>query len=156
MILQVLPGSRPDIVTLAEKLDPQYRPWKIGATLFTVFGMLALLVAGIGVYSAIAYAVTQRTHELGVRLALGAQRGHIRRIVIGSGLRLAGAGVVIGVAASLALSRLIESLLYATSSRDPVVLSGVSGLLLAVAILAASLPAWRASRLDPVRALRAE
>jgi putative ABC transport system permease protein len=156
VILQTLPGSRAEIASMSDMLDPQYRPWRIGASLFTVFGLLALVVAAIGVYSAIAYAVTQRAHELGVRLALGAQRFDIGRIVVGSGVRLVGGGVLLGIIASLALSGLIESVLYGTESRDPVILAGVSGILLTMAIVAASVPAWRASRLDPVKALRAE
>jgi ABC-type antimicrobial peptide transport system permease subunit len=124
--------------------------------LFTVFGLLALLVASIGVYSSIAYSVVQRSHELGVRMALGAQRSEIGTLVIGSGVKTVGVGVVFGVAIALGLSRLIESLLYATDSRDPAVLALVSIVLLAVAVVAAALPAWRATRLNPVRALRAE
>jgi predicted permease len=156
VILSVFPGSRPDVVSFAEKLDPQYRPWRIGARLFTAFGMLALLVAAIGIYSAIAYTVTQRTHELGVRLALGAQRSQVGQMVIGGGVRLVGAGVIVGVLASLGLSRLVESLLYGTNSRDPIVLGGVAAILVVVAVVAAAVPAWRAARLDPVRALRSE
>jgi putative ABC transport system permease protein len=156
IVRQVLPGSRADIGTFEEQLAPQYRPWGIGAGLFSLFGLLALVVAGIGIYSAIAYSVMQRSHELGVRIALGAQRVDIGRIVVGSGVRLVGGGVLIGVAAALVLGRLIESLLFETNSRDPIVLASVSATLLCVAIVAAALPAWRASRLDPVKALRAE
>jgi predicted permease len=155
-MVATLPGSRPQLQTFAEKLDPQYRPWRVGASLFTVFGLLALLVAAIGVYSAISYAVMQRSHELGVRMALGAQRAQIGRSVVGSGLRVVGFGVLVGVGAALALGRLVESLLYGVSARDPVVFAGVAVTLLVVATIAAALPAWRATRLDPVRALRAE
>jgi putative ABC transport system permease protein len=155
-ILSTLPGSRPQIQTFAQQLDPQYRPWRVGASLFTAFGLLALLVAAIGVYSAIGYAVTQRSHELGVRMALGAQRSRIGRDVVGAGLRIVSIGVACGIVVALALSRLIDALLYGTSSRDPMVLAGVGAMLLGVAVLAAALPAWRATRLDPVRALRAE
>jgi predicted permease len=156
VIRQQLPGSRSDIETLAESLASQYRPWRIGATLFTVFGALALLVAAIGVYTAISYAVTQRSHELGVRIALGARRSQIGKLVVASGIKPVGLGVALGLVIALSLSRLIESMLYGTEARDPAVLSGVSIVLLAVAVLAAAIPAWRATRLDPVRALRAE
>jgi predicted permease len=156
IIRQTLPGSRAAIETMAEALEPQYRPWRIGASLFSVFGLLALLVAAIGVYSAIAYGVTQRSHELGVRMALGAQRSEIGRIVVGSGVKLVGVGVVLGVGIALALSRFVESQLYGTDSRDPAVLTAVGATLLVVAMMAAAIPAWRATRLDPVRALRAE
>jgi predicted permease len=156
LVAQVVPGARSSLETLAEHADPQYRPWRVGAALFTAFGILALLVAAIGVYSAVAYAVTQRSHELGVRIALGAQRRDISRLVIGSGLRVVGGGVALGIVAALALGRLIESLLYGTTAKDPVVLALVAMILLVVAIVASSLPAWRAARLDPVTALRAE
>ena len=155
-LLSALPGSRPQMQTFAEKLDPQYRPWRVGASLFTAFGLLALLVAAIGVYSAISYAVMQRSHELGVRMALGAQRSQIGRGVVGSGLRVVGIGVAVGVMTALGLSRLVESLLYGVSARDPVVFVEVAIGLLGVSIVAAAVPAWRATRLDPVRALRAE
>ena len=156
IIQSQLPGSHSDIKTVAERLEPQYRPYRIGASLFTAFGLLALVVASIGMYSAIAYAVTQRSHELGVRMALGAQRREIGGLIVGSGLRVVAAGVLVGAVLALILSRLIESLLYGTQARDPILLAGVATILLAVAALAAAMPAWRASRLDPVRALRAE
>jgi ABC-type antimicrobial peptide transport system permease subunit len=156
MILASLPGSRPQMRTFAESLDPQYRPWRVGASLFTAFGLLALIFAGIGVYSAIAYSVTQRTHELGVRLALGAQRMDVGRLVVGSGVRLVAIGVGAGILLAMAMSRLVDALLYGTDSRDPVVLVSVAGILLVIALIAASVPAWRATRLDPVKALRSE
>jgi len=156
IVRQVLPGSRPATAVVADNLERQYRPWRIGASLFTAFGLLALIVASIGVYSSIAYSVVQRSHELGVRMALGAQRSEIGTLVIRSGVKTVGVGVVFGVAIALGLGRLIESLLYGTDSRDPVVLALVSAVLLAVAVIAAALPAWRATRLNPVRVLRAE
>jgi predicted permease len=155
-LLTALPGTRPQMRTFVELLDPEYRPWRVGASLFTAFGALALLVAAIGVYSSISYAVTQRSHELGIRMALGAQRSQIGRGVIENGVRVVGVGVITGIVAAVALSTLIQSLLYATDARDPWILLGVGGMLLGVAVLAAGIPAWRASRLDPVRALRAE
>jgi predicted permease len=156
ILLQSLPGGRVTMATLAERLAPQYRPWQVGATLFTAFGVLALIVAALGVYSAITYSVTQRTHELGVRLALGAQRMDVGRLVVGSGVRLVAIGVGAGVLLAMAMSRLVDALLYGTDSRDPVVLVSVAGILLVIALIAASVPAWRATRLDPVKALRSE
>ena len=156
ILLATVPGTRADVATFVEKLDPQYQPWRVGASLFTAFGLLALLVAMIGVYSAISYTVTQRSHELGIRMALGAQRSQIGGIVLGSGVRVVGVGVVVGMLVALALGRLVDSLLYGTTSRDPVVLAGVGLVLLGVTVIAAALPAWRATRLDPVRSLRAE
>jgi predicted permease len=155
-ILGALPGSRPQMRSFTEMLDPQYRPWRVGASLFTAFGLLALIVAAIGVYSGISYSVTQRSHELGVRMALGAPRARIGRGVVGAGVRVAGMGVVTGIVIALALGRLVESLLYETSPHDPVVLTSVAVILLAIAAIAAALPAWRATRLDPVNVLRAE
>jgi predicted permease len=155
-ILRALPDSRPQMRTFEELLDPEYRPWRIGAALFTTFGVLALLVAAIGVYSGISYTVTQRSHELGVRMALGAQRSQIGVSVVRSGVRVVGLGVIAGTLAALAMSRLVDSLLYGTDSKDPRTLAMVGGILLVVAAIAAALPAWRATRLDPVRTLRAE
>ena len=155
-ILSTLPGSRAQMRTFAELLDPQYLPWRVGARLFTAFGLLALVVAAIGVYSAISYAVTQRTLELGVRMALGARPAQIGRDVVGRGLRVVGLGVGVGIVITLAIGRLVEALLYSTSPRDPFVLVQVAVLLLGVAVLAAARPAWRATTLDPVRALRSE
>jgi hypothetical protein len=156
VLLATAPGTRPEIATFSEKLDPHYRPWRVGASLFTAFGLLALLVAVIGVYSAISYTVTQRSHELGVRMALGAQPSRIGANVIKSGVGVVSIGVGLGIVVAIALGRLVDSQLYGTSSRDPAVLGFVALALLGVAALAAALPAWRATRLDPVRALRAE
>jgi putative ABC transport system permease protein len=156
LIRQAVPGGIAEVNTLADRLEPQYRPWRVGARLFMAFGALALLVASIGIYSAISYAVTRRSHELGVRMALGARRTQVARLVVGSGVRVVASGVAIGVVASLFLSGPVGSMLYGTDPRDPAVLAGVAVILLGVACLAAALPAWRATRLDPVRALRAE
>ena len=156
VLLAAAPGARTEIATFSEKLDPHYRPWRVGASLFTAFGILALLVAVIGIYSAISYTVTQRSHEIGVRMALGAQRSRIGASVVRSGVGVVSIGVAVGVVVAIGLGRLVDSQLYGTSSRDPLVLGLVGAALLAVAALAAALPAWRATRLDPVRALRAE
>ncbi|MEX0907618.1 MAG: ABC transporter permease, partial [Gemmatimonadota bacterium] len=114
-----------------ELLEPQFRPWRLGAQLFTAFGLLALLVTIVGVYSVMAYAVSQRTHEMGVRMALGARMHDILGLVVGSGIRVVAAGVVIGIAVSLALGRVVESLLYDVSPWDPVAMAWAAGILLA-------------------------
>jgi ABC-type antimicrobial peptide transport system permease subunit len=137
-------------------LEPEYRPWRLGATLFTAFGLLALLVAVIGIYSSVSYGVSQRTHEFGVRIALGARMADVLRQVVGEGIRVVAVGVVVGVALALAAGKLVAALLYGVEARDPVTMIGVSVVLLMVAAAAALIPAWRAARVDPVTALRAE
>jgi putative ABC transport system permease protein len=124
--------------------------------LLTVFGCAALLLAAIGVYGLMAYSVEQRTQEIGIRLALGAELGQVRNMVIGQGMRLAIAGVAIGMASAFALSRLIETLLFGVTARDPVVFIAVPAILTAVALVAVWLPALRATRIDPIDALRCE
>ena len=124
--------------------------------LLTVFGCAALVLAAIGVYGLMSYAVEQRTQEIGIRLALGAGRGQVRNMVIGQGMSLAVVGVVIGTAAALGLSRLIESLLFGVTARDPIVFAGVPTLLSLVALVAVWLPARRATRINPIDALRCE
>jgi predicted permease len=144
------------VQALQAMIDPQIRPWRLGATMFVVFGALALLVAAIGLYSLIAYLVAQRTHEFGVRIALGARTAHIARLVMGRGVGAAAAGVAIGVGLALALGRLVEPLLFETSPRDASVLLTVTATLLTFAVLASLVPTWRAVRVDPVTALRSE
>jgi predicted permease len=141
---------------LQDSLDPQIRPWRLGATMFGIFGALTLLVAAIGLYSVIAYLVAQRAHELGVRIALGAQVGNIVMLVMRHGLGLALVGVVIGSILALNGGRLIEPLLFETSPRNPMIFGLVALVLLVVALLASVVPAWRASRVDPIVALRAD
>lgn len=146
------PWVQPMRATLADELHQ----WRLGASLFSVAGLLALLVAAVGIYSTVAYMVGERTHEIGVRIALGARSANIARVVIAHGLTVVVAGVAIGVLAALALGRLVSSLLYGVTPRDPVVLGSVAAVLLLVAVAACLVPAWRAARVDPVEALRAE
>jgi putative ABC transport system permease protein len=124
--------------------------------LMAVFGFSALLLAAIGIYGLMAYAVEQRTQEIGIRLALGADTAKVRKMVVSQGMRLAIAGVVLGLAAAFGLARLIESLLYGVTTRDPVVFAAVPAVLTAVAFVAVWLPARRASKVDPIVALRYE
>ena len=144
------------VESLQSSLDPQIRPWRLGATMFGLFGALALLVAAIGLYSVISYLVTQRTHELGVRIALGAQVGNIVGLVVRYGVGLAVVGVAIGTVLALNAGRWIEPLLFDTSPRSPAIFALVAAVLLLVALLASVVPAWRASRVDPIEALRSE
>jgi ABC-type antimicrobial peptide transport system permease subunit len=124
--------------------------------MFSAFGLLALVLAAIGLYSVIAYNVAQRTHELGVRMALGAQRSDVLRLVISEGLRLAIAGVVMGAAIALAAGHWLAPLLFDESPRDPIVYVAVAAVLLLVSTAASWLPARRAANVEPTRALRYE
>jgi putative ABC transport system permease protein len=121
-----------------------------------VFGALALLVAAIGLYSVMSYSVAQRTHEFGVRLALGASPRRIVRTVLGDGLGVVGAGMLLGLALALLGGRFLAPMLYQTSVRDPAVFAVVSAVLLAAALAAGLIPARRATRVDPLEALRAD
>ena len=141
---------------LTMTLDPVFRPWRLGATMLTLFGGLALLVAAIGLYGVIAYSVTQRLHEMGVRVALGARTGNLIRLVVGEGIRVTLIGIVLGAAGAFAAGKLIASLLFGVPSYDPLTFGVVAVLLLVVATAASLIPAWRASRVDPNLALRAE
>ena len=145
-----------DVRPLQELLAPQARSWELGATLFTLFGLLALAVAGIGLYSVLAFDVAQRTRELGIRTALGASREGLLALVMGQGLRVTLAGLALGGVAAWLLAPLVQDLLFETTARDPTVFAGVGVVLLLVAALASGVPALRATRVDPREALRAE
>jgi putative ABC transport system permease protein len=121
-----------------------------------LFALTALLLASIGVYGVISYLVTERTREIGIRLALGAQKGNILRVVLQQGLQLAIAGAVIGLVCALIVSHLMATLLYAVKPTDPLSFGGVAGLFVGVALLACYLPARRAMKIDPMIALRHE
>ncbi len=148
--------AEPTVTAMSDVLAPQLHPWRMGAALFSAAALLALLVAVVGIYSTISYTFSQRTHEIGVRMALGARASSVLRLVVGEGVRIVLAGVVIGVLLALAGGKLIASLLYDTSPHDPLVLVAVSLSLLLIAIAACLVPAWRALRIDPVQALKAE
>jgi hypothetical protein len=155
-IRDAFPDGRPTIATMEQYLEPQYRPWRMGATLFTAFGVLALLVAALGIYSTVAYMVAQRTHEFGVRSALGARTSDILRHVLGSSLRTVAAGVLAGIALTIIGGRFVAALLYGVEPADPLVIVSVAVGLLVVAAAATLGPAWRAARVDPATALRVE
>ncbi|HWG50094.1 MAG TPA: ABC transporter permease [Candidatus Acidoferrales bacterium] len=144
------------ITTESEQIDQQVFMEKLMAQLCSFFGMLAVALACAGIYGLLSYEVTRRTREIGIRMAVGAQRNHVLGMVIRQGLILASAGTVAGCAASLGASRLLKSLLYQVKDGDPVTLLAVSVLLLAVSIVACWLPARRATRVDPLVALRYE
>lgn len=153
----VLPGSAYISVTpLRDIVDPNRASWQLGATMFSIFGLLSLILSAVGLYSVNAYDVTQRSHEIGVRIALGARATHVVRLVVGEGVRFAVLGLVIGGALALVAGKWVAPLLFNVSPRDPVVFGGVTGTLLAVALVACAIPAYRAARVDPNRTLRAE
>jgi predicted permease len=142
--------------TMVDVMAREIRPWRLGATMFTVFGGLALVLASVGLYGVIAFNVVQRLHELGVRVALGARTTDIIRLVLAEGVRVVLVGIVLGVGIALLTGRYVSSLLFHVSPRDPWVLGAVGAALLVVAVGASLVPALRASRVDPNLALRAD
>jgi predicted permease len=149
-----LPVAR--VRTMEETISRSTAAQNFNMLVLTIFGCAALLLAAIGIYGLMAYSVAQRTQEIGIRLALGAGTGTVRNMVVFQGLRLAVTGVALGLAASFGLTRLISSLLFGVKAWDPVVLSTVPLMLIGVALVAIWLPALRASRVDPIHALRYE
>jgi hypothetical protein len=140
---------------LTDLLAPQLVPWRTGTFIFGLFGALGLLLAAVGLYGVIALLVAQRTHEMGVRVALGARPGDVVRLVIAQGARLIGAGLVIGLLSAAAASRLFATVMYGVSRVDPIAYLSTAAVLTAVALVAVYIPARRATRADPMAALRA-
>jgi predicted permease len=141
---------------MMSRIDPRTRSWALGATVFSIFGLLALVVASIGLYSVLSFDVAQRTREIGVRSALGASARAQMRMIVGNALRITAIGVAAGVSAALALAGRLEPLLFEIPPRDPLTFFVVVLALHVVAALASSIPAWKASRVDPNIALRAD
>jgi predicted permease len=141
---------------LQESVDPQIRPWRLGATVFGLMGLLALTVAAVGLFSVLSYLVAQRRHEIGVRLALGATGTAIAGLVMRSSLAMVVTGVAIGFTLALAGGPFVAPLLFDTSPRDGLVYTAVAVSLLLVAVLASALPVLRARRVDPLEAMRVE
>jgi predicted permease len=145
-----------DVRPMAQLLDDELRPWRLGASMFGAFGMIAALLTCLGIYGVVSYTAAQRTHEMGVRMALGARAPDVLLAVAGDGMHVSLRGAALGVVLALLLQGLVEPLLFGVSAFDPVVLGGVAGLLALVAALGSVVPAWRATRVDPVLALRSE
>ncbi len=141
---------------LLDRVEPQWRSWRLGATMLTAFGLLALMIASLGLYGVTAYGVTQRTQEIGVRVALGAQRADVIRLSVAQAVRATTIGAAIGLAIAFALGRAVASLLFGVKPADPAALLAGVAVLLAVAAVAAWIPARRAARIDPMEALRYE
>jgi len=144
------------ITPLAALVEQSYGSTRFLASLLAGFSGVALLLAAIGIYGVMSYAVTERTHEIGIRMALGAQAADVRSLVVHQAARLGTAGLVIGLAGALAVTRVLDSLLFGVSASDPLTFAAVSAALVAVLLLAAYLPARRATRVDPIVALRAD
>ena len=143
-----------EVITMREQVDRSTSPQRIAVTLLLVFGGLALVLAAVGLYGVMSYAVSQSTRELGLRMALGARASDLLRLVMSRGLALTAGGVVLGTGAALALTRLLGYLLYKVSPRDPLAFASAFVVMMTAALLACFLPAWRATRTDPARALR--
>jgi putative ABC transport system permease protein len=142
--------------TMDQMLDTSLARQRMSMLVFVVFAVVAVALASVGLYGVVAHGVTERTHEIGVRIALGADRRHVVGLIVRQGLSMAAVGTLIGVAGAVALSRWIEGLLFRVKPTDPATFATVVGVLLAVAFVACYVPAWRATRLDPTQALRAE
>jgi putative ABC transport system permease protein len=145
-----------DVRTMDEVIGASLVNASLSARLVLIFAILSLLLAAVGLYGVLSYLATQRTTELGIRMALGAQRDQLLRLMLGDGMRPALLGLGLGLAVSFVATRLFQSMLFGTKPLDPVVLCCVVGTLFAVAVLACLAPAWRASRLDPMQALRTD
>jgi putative ABC transport system permease protein len=145
-----------NVRTLNAQLDQVLASQRVAAALISSLGLLALLLAGIGLYGVMAYAVSQRTREIGVRMALGAQGGDVRKLIARRGMALALMGVTFGLLASFALTRVLKSLLFGVSATDPATFVVITVILLIVALLSCWIPARRAAKVDPMTSLRSE
>ena len=156
-IQRLLPGmGYARVRPIAQVLDPVLRQWRLGATMFTIFGFIALALAAVGLYGVIAYDIAQRMREMGVRVALGAQASDIRRLVLWQGVWVTTIGAALGLVAAGFAAKYVADLLFHTSAYDPLAFVGAAVTILVVAVLATLIPARRATRVDPVVALRSE
>ena len=156
--IQALDRSLPitDVKTMMEHMGFSLLPARVAATLLGVFGFLALALASVGIYGVMSYSVNRRTHEIGIRIALGAQAADVLKLIVLQGMFLAASGIILGLLAAFGLTRFLSSLLYGVSATDPVTFIGTPLLLVAIALLASYVPARRGVRVDPIVALRYE
>ena len=145
-----------DVATMEERFWQALAPQRFNALVLGIFAGVAVILAGVGVYGVMAYSVTRRTHEIGIRIALGAQRQDVLKLVLRHGVLLVASGIGLGVAGALALTRSLSSLLYGVKPTDPLTFIGVSLILISVALMASYIPARRATKVDPMVALRHE
>jgi predicted permease len=145
-----------EFTTLERVVDHAVAPRRLITNLLGAFSVLAVGLAAIGLYGVIAYSVTQRTREIGIRMAIGAQRGDVIGLIVCEGMRMAAVGIAVGLIASLAATRVLNSLLYGVTARDPITFAMNAAILVGITIAACAFPAWRASRVDPMEALRTE
>jgi putative ABC transport system permease protein len=145
-----------DVATMEELISSSLTERRFAMLLLIIFASTALVLAAVGIYGVMSYAVSRRTHELGVRIALGAPRREILRLVVRDGMAMAAAGAAVGLAGALGLTRFLASLLYGVRPADPLTLAAVLLLFGGIAVLACYIPAWRATRVDPLVALRYE
>jgi len=145
-----------DVFTLRQIIEQSLGNANLSASLVLAFAILSLMLASVGLYGVLSYLTTQRTGEIGIRIALGAQRDQVMRLMLDDGMRPALYGLALGLATSAGAVRIVQSMLYETRPLDPMIFSAVAATLLAVAALACMIPAWKASRIDPMQALRNE
>jgi putative ABC transport system permease protein len=145
-----------EVITMNGLMARSVAKSRFNSMLLAIFSVVALVMAAVGIYGVMSYAVLQRTHEIGVRMALGAQRGDVLKLILKQGVVLAVAGVLVGLAGSFGLTRVISTLLFEVAATDKVTFAAVALGLLAITFLASYIPAWRATRVDPLVALRYE
>jgi len=145
-----------DARTMTEQMSPSMIVQRMGARLLGLFGALALLLSAMGIYGVMAYTVSLRTREIGIRVALGAARQNVVGLIVGQSARLAGIGLLIGAALAAGAGKLLQGMLFGVPATDPLTFAVIGVLLMAVALVASAIPAFRAARIDPIRALRAE
>jgi putative ABC transport system permease protein len=145
-----------DVKTLEQFKSESLAPDRLRSLLLGLFAAIALLLSAIGIYGVISYTVVQRTHELGIRSALGASAGNLLRLVMGGGMALTGLGLALGCVAALGMTRLLTTFLFGVENSDPLTLTATAGVLAGVAAIACNIPARNAARINPLDALRAE